>query len=130
MRPEAEGAAQEALTRALMRWGRIEDYAEPWVVATATNLPIDGVRRGQRGRPAEESTPAPAAAFVEERMDLVRALLALPRRQREVIALRFLGDLSELDVATALGLSNGTVKSHCACGVTARREQMQPVAGR
>jgi RNA polymerase sigma-70 factor (sigma-E family) len=124
-RPEAEDVAQEALTRALMRWQRIEEYAEPWVVRTSTNLAIDVVRR--RGRRNEESKDAVTTdRFIDERVDLVRALLALPRRQREVVVLRYLGDFSESDVAVALGLSNGTVKSHAARGLTALRARLQP----
>src|SRR4051794_24850452 len=77
-RPEAEDVAQEALTRALMRWQRIEEYAEPWVVRTSMNLAIDVVRR--RGRRNEESKDAVTTdRFIDERVDLVRALHALPR---------------------------------------------------
>jgi RNA polymerase sigma-70 factor (sigma-E family) len=125
-RAEAEDVAQETLTRALVRWRRVEEYAEPWVVRTATNLAIDVVRR--RKRYADEMTDQGVGdVFVDERMDLVRALMALPRRQREVVALRFLADFSEKDIATALGLSNGTVKSHASRGLIALRAQLQIV---
>ena len=69
-------------------------------------------------------------AFVDERLDLVRALSALPRRQREVVVLRFLGDFSEATVATVLGLSAGTVQSHSARGLEALRRTLNPVAGK
>jgi RNA polymerase sigma factor (sigma-70 family) len=125
-RAEAEDVAQETLTRALVRWRRVEEYAEPWVVRTPTNLAIDVVRR--RKRHADEMTDRGVGdVFVDDRMDLVRALMALPRRQREVVALRFLGDFSEKDIATALGLSNGTVKSHASRGLIALRAQLQIV---
>ncbi len=47
-----------------------------------------------------------------ERLDLYRALDALPRRQRDVLVLRHLADMSEAAVAEALGCSIGTVKSN------------------
>jgi len=46
------------------------------------------------------------------RVALVAALVHLPRRQRETIVLRYLCDLPEADVAKALGVSAGTVKTH------------------
>ena len=128
-RTEAEEVAQEALTRALVRWRRLEQYAEPWVVRVATNLAIDVIRR--RARHQEEMSERMIVdAFVDERLDLVRALSALPRRQREVVVLRFLGDFSEATVATVLGLSAGTVKSHSARGLEALRRTLNPVAGK
>ena len=127
-RVEAEDVAQEALTRALLRWRRIESYAEPWIVRTATNLAIDVVRRRTR-QGQELPEQATHDVFADERMDLVRALMTLPRRQREVIALRFLGDFSENDIAATLGLSKGTVKSHAARGLSALRAHLQPIVG-
>lgn len=125
-RTEAEEVAQEALTRALVRWRRLADYAEPWVVRVATNLAIDVVRR--RNRQREETTEHMVLdAYVDERVDLVRALSTLPRRQREVVVLRYLGDFSEATVATALGLSSGTVKLHSARGLEALRRTLSPV---
>lgn len=117
---EAEDVAQEALTRALMRWHRIEEYAEPWVVRTATNLAIDAVRRRKR-QTEEMSEQVERDPHATERLDLAEALASLPRRQREVVALRFLGDFSERETAAALGLSSGTVKSHTARGLAAMR---------
>jgi RNA polymerase sigma factor (sigma-70 family) len=46
------------------------------------------------------------------RIDLQRLLAQLPKRQRDVVVLRYLADLSEADVAAELGISIGTVKSH------------------
>lgn len=52
------------------------------------------------------------ADHVVLRAALAAALVHLPRRQRETIVLRYLCDLPEADVASALGLSAGTVKTH------------------
>ena len=67
---------------------------------------------------AEES-----ALAIVERSSVIAALNALPARQREVVALRFYADLSEAQVAAALGISTGAVKSH-----TARaKDSLRPV---
>lgn len=50
----------------------------------------------------------------EDRVDVARALEALPRRQREVAVLRYLLEMSTGEVAAALGIAEGTVKSSLA----------------
>jgi RNA polymerase sigma factor (sigma-70 family) len=54
-------------------------------------------------------------------MELQRHLVSLPRRQRQVVALRYLADLSEADVARGLGCSVGAVKRHARRGLEAMR---------
>lgn len=119
-RAEAEDIAQEALARALVRWRKVEPYAVPWVSRVAANLAIDKARKDRRT--TEERTdrgrPDPDAA---ERMDLVRALRSLPRRQRDVVLLRYLMDQSEEHVAGLLGVSVGSVKTHASRGLAALR---------
>ncbi len=56
------------------------------------------------------------------RSDLIVALRRLPARQRAVIVLRYLDDLSEAETAEALGCSVGTVKSTCSRGLSRLRE--------
>ncbi len=127
-RTVAEDIAGEALARAYSRWPSVSTHAEPWVVTVATNLALDIAR--QRARAARRGTelvdPQPVDQ-VETRLDLQAALLALPRRQREVVALRFLGDFSEQATATALGLSVGTVKSHASRGLSRLRTTVERV---
>ncbi len=63
---------------------------------------------------AEPDVGPPADADVllaEEHQEVLRAVNALPRRQREVLVLRYWSDLSEAEIADALGISKGTVKS-------------------
>ncbi len=122
-RGEAEDVAQEALARALVRWSRLADGPEGWLTRVSFNLAIDRYRR--RRPPAALHGPVGVVdAHRAERVDLVRALAALPRRQREVVVLRYLADLGEADVAVALGCSVGTVKSHAHRGLAALRRRL------
>jgi DNA-directed RNA polymerase specialized sigma24 family protein len=121
-RPDAEDVAIEAVARAQTRWQELAAYGEAWVVRTATNLALDLMRRG---RP--RFVPDPAAGpdlVVEHRVDLVRALGRLPKRQREVVLLRYVGDRSEHEVAMVLGISAGAVKTHASRGLTALRARL------
>jgi RNA polymerase sigma factor (sigma-70 family) len=113
-RPEAEDVAQEALARAYAGWP-IAGNAEAWVTRVATNLAIDRCRRRRPTANLVESVSnhlAPSTDDAGPRIDLARALAALPRRQREVIALRYLVDMAEADVALALQTTVGAVKQH------------------
>jgi DNA-directed RNA polymerase specialized sigma24 family protein len=114
-RPEdAADAADEALARALERWDVVSRMASPdgWTFQVAYNLLR---RRGRRqvieqrvlrraGGGVATSVPAPAG----EAWDAVKDL---PRRQREVVVLRYIADLPEAEIAAVLGISRGTVSS-------------------
>ena len=117
--PAAEDAVQEALIRAWIRSERGEgvESLPAWVAAVALNLTRSGRRRTMaerraRRRSAERSVVA--AAPSEEHMDVASALEALPRRQREVAVLRYVLEMSTAEVAAALGIAEGTVKSSLA----------------
>lgn len=60
-----------------------------------------------------------------ERDAVVRALHGLPPRQREALVLRYYGDLSEAQIAAAMGISRGAVKSHTARGMAALRNVLE-----
>ena len=64
------------------------------------------------------------------RIALVAALGSLPRRQRQAVALRYLGDLSDGEVAVALGISVGSVKTHIHRGLGALRSPPRSRHGR
>src|SRR3954469_8666838 len=72
---------------------------------------------------------APSAengAIVElERSAVVKALSALPNRQREALVLRYYGDWSEAEIAQSMGISRGAVKSHTARGMAALRSVLE-----
>ena len=130
-REEAADLAQEACARAYSRWNRVGglDSPEAWVARVAGNLAIDAQRRRQTAARQNATNPAAnlvaAVAPVGERVDLHRALLALPRRQRQVVLLRFVADLPEAAVAAALGCSVGTVKAHASRGLATLRSILE-----
>jgi len=138
-REEARDIAQEALSRTYARWPRVRDRAPGWVAKVATNLALDHLRR-RRPEPVGDheglgeqdsssgasSASADLGAPVVTRIELVDALRGLPRRQRDVVVLRYVADLAEADVAQALGCSKGTVKSHGHRGLAALRVAIGP----
>lgn len=119
---DAEDVAAESLARVYARWPKIADHAQPWAVTVATNLALDRGRRATtavRKQHAVASLDASADPRIEQRLDLQAALRRLPKRQREVVTLRFLVDWSVDETATALGIDAGTVKRHTSRGLTA-----------
>ena len=65
------------------------------------------------------------AMAAETRAAVMTALDTLPSRQREVLVLRYYTDLAESDIATTLGISRGTVKSHASRGLQALRTTLE-----
>jgi len=129
----AEDIASETLIRAYAHWRRIGDkpWREGWVVRVATNLAIDAVRKH---RPITDAEVAEGQSPAEQdevaiRLALAAALRSLPRRQREVVALRYLAGFSEAEAAAALRISTGSVKTHLHRGLGALRISMQGTAG-
>jgi RNA polymerase sigma factor (sigma-70 family) len=92
-REDASDVAQDAMARAYERWRRIAPYAEAWVARVATNLAIGEWRRRRARGPLPDLEADALESATVERIDLVQRLSALPRRQREVLALRYLADL-------------------------------------
>ena len=123
--PGAEDAAAEALARALASWQRVWrlPYRDAWVMRVTANVAIDMLRRTPPHvpPPTPEDDLADAAAL---RVTLAAALARLPKRQREVVALRYLGGLSEAEVAERLHLSATTVKVHARRGAAALRRRL------
>ena len=132
---EAEDVAAEALARTLASWRKVRTMNAPegWVVRVATNLAIDVFRRRKwvDDRIVRLARPDVVAAKGEDtdiRVDLHALLQGLPQRQREVLALRYLVDLSEAETAAVLGIAQGTVKRHANRGISRMREEVTSVA--
>lgn len=121
---EAEDVAAEALARALALWHQISHlrYREAWVLRVATNAALDVARRKPRGSHSPEPGEFEDALII--RVALVTALETLPKRQREVIMLRYLAGLPEDDVASCLGLSVNSVKKHRQRGIAVLRARL------
>jgi RNA polymerase sigma-70 factor (sigma-E family) len=119
-RQEAEDVAQEACARACLRWSRLDD-PPAWVARVSANLALDRWRRLQTAAKHRAERVAETMPEDARRIDLHRALETLPGRQRQVIVLRYLADLTEEQTATALGCAVGTVKSHASRGLAALR---------
>ncbi len=116
-RPTAEDAVQEALARA---WERMDrgvhiDSVTAWVTTVAMNLSRSGLRRIRAERRAKDKIRVLAGTDVGgptgDRIDVVRALAELPRRQREATILRYYLDLTVQEIARAMNVSEGTAKS-------------------
>lgn len=117
-RETAEELAQDALAKIWNDWDRVStmDHPEAYAFRVAFNASSSLFRRKAAERRAHrrvgsvqtESTPHLMSA---ETLDLQRAVAGLPRRQRDVIILRYFVDMRVDDVAVALGISPGTVKT-------------------
>ncbi|WP_238992411.1 RNA polymerase sigma factor [Jiangella ureilytica] len=113
----AEEATAEAFARALARWpaGAALDSPVTWLLKVAVNEVRTRWRRGRLERrhlqrlAAEPERHTPAA---EPRDDaLWAAVAALPERSRQMVAMRYVLDLAEHEIAAALGVTRGTVAS-------------------
>ena len=108
----ARDATDEAFLRALIAWPRVQSMASPagWVYRVAINV----ARRRGRRRAVEQRLwarrrpPAEVPAPAGEAWALVRDL---PERQRLAVVLRFVADLTEPQIAAAMGISRSTVSS-------------------
>lgn len=113
--PTAEDVVHDAFARALGR--EVHPEAALGYVRTAV---VNGARSTlRRRRTARDyvapiglaADPADAAVLADEHREVLAALHRLPRRQREVLVLRYYAGLSEAEIATTTGISRGAVKS-------------------
>ncbi|GAA1372445.1 SigE family RNA polymerase sigma factor [Catellatospora chokoriensis] len=115
---QAEDLLQTSLVKAWGAWRRIDADPEPYVRRILVNTYATWWRRRWRGEQPTAVLPEPAGSDphlgVDARDEVWRALGRLPRRQRAVLVLRYFEDLSEAQIAEAMGVSVGTVKSQAA----------------
>jgi RNA polymerase sigma-70 factor (sigma-E family) len=126
-RHHAEDLVQDAFAGLHANWHRLRD--EQSAVAYLRQAVVNRSRSLLRRRRTAAGYAWPAAAeepgadsdvlMAEEHLRLRRALSVLPRRQREVLVLRYWVDLSEAEIAETLGIRAGTVKSTASRGLRA-----------
>lgn len=112
----AEDLLQASLVKAWSAWSRIEGDPEPYVRRILVNTQTSWWRRRWRGELPTAEMPDVGqpghAERIDDREHLWQALRRLPVRQRTVLVLRYFENLSEAEIAEAMGCSLGTVKSH------------------
>lgn len=123
----SEELQQEVFLRAVRAGERYRPTGRitTWLYAIAANLVRDEFRRAQRAPlPLDQEatgppTPSPEELLLagEEVAKLRQALLALPYEQRSALILRYYHDLSYAEIAVALGIPVGTVRSRLHNGV-------------
>ncbi len=125
----AEDALQSAYAKAYAAWRKVRaaDDPEAYVRRMAINELLGVRRRSWWKSERSVAEPPPTTSIgshepgVVQRDELWRIVLTLPVRQRAVIVLRYYEDLSEQQIADALGCSRGTVKSQASAALTTLR---------
>lgn len=128
-RSTAEDVVQEAFAGLYRRWGSLDDpdKAAGYLRTAVVNGSRSKLRRRMTERRYEHlhlaeawaTTPSAESAALDrdDARAVAAAVAALPRRQREVLVLRYHQDLSEADIAETLGISKGAVKAYASRGL-------------
>jgi RNA polymerase sigma-70 factor (sigma-E family) len=134
----AEDVVQDAFEQLHRRWRSLRKPSSALDYARSTVL--NGCRSVLRRRlvarrhEARIAVPTPpgtdAAVALEQRTELIGAFRSLPRRQREVLALRYYLDMSVADVAATLRISEGAVRSTASRGLAALARVLPPPSSR
>lgn len=129
----AEEIVQDAFVAMHGSWHRLRepDKAVAYLRRAVLNRSKSQLRHRAvvgRHQPAPPPDVASAEAYAmasAQRAEVLDALRALPRRQRETLLLRYFCDLSEAQIADTLGISQGAVKSHAFRGLAALRTLLE-----
>lgn len=131
-RESAEEVVQDAFLATIRRWHQLRDpsAAQAYLRRAVVNGSRDRLRRRRvrRAATAPEAgttrSPEDEVLLLEEHRALIAALRKLPRRQREVLVLRYFSDFSERETARAVGISIGGVKSSAHRGMAELRRML------
>jgi RNA polymerase sigma-70 factor (sigma-E family) len=136
--PAAEDVVQDAFVAMHGSWRRLRDTdkALAYLRQTVVNRSRSRLRhlkvvdrKASALLPPDSRGHAPSAEHgalaAYERTRVLDAVRTLPQRQREVLVLRYYSDLSEAQIAEALGISTGAVKSHASRGMSALRQRLE-----
>jgi len=132
-RGHAEDLVQAALEKTHRRWDKVARMDAPiaYVRRVMVNTAISWRRRRRVVEVPLLAADGPVSdpyAPVDQRQQVLVALRRLPPRMRAVLVLRYFADLSEADVADALGCSVGSVKSQASRGLSRLREHLESPA--
>jgi RNA polymerase sigma-70 factor (sigma-E family) len=130
----AQDLVAEAFARAWASWRTVSKHPAPaaWVVRTALNANVSWWRRRRREVPIPDpglvADLAVADGGADSSLDprVMTALMRLPARQRQVVALRVLLDLDINRTAQVLGIAPGTVQSHMGRAIASLRNDLMP----
>jgi RNA polymerase sigma-70 factor (sigma-E family) len=134
---DAADLVQEALVRLGTGWARVRQKGNPegYVRTTMARLYVSWWRRRRREDLVDElpdrAVPddgADTAVWDESRRGLWQALLTLPPRRRAVLVLRYYEVCTDEEIASVLGISRATVRSHAARGLEQLRTAWEPTA--
>ncbi|GAA2350524.1 SigE family RNA polymerase sigma factor [Dactylosporangium salmoneum] len=124
-----DDVVQLTIEKLYQRWPRVSavEHLDQYVRQMLVRTFLDERRRawsriGLFGATGPEPPPHAPHEAVDDRLALRAALEKVPRRQRAVLVLRYLCDLSVEETAAILGCSPGTVKSQCARGLATLRQ--------
>ena len=127
----AEDAVQTAFAKVYRSWRRISRLSSPeaYVRKMVVNEVLNDRRRARRRHEITSDAPPERAALAgpDDALGgelLWRAVAALPPRQRAVLVLRYYEDLSEQQIADALGCRPGTVKSQASAALATLRTRL------
>lgn len=128
-RTTAEDVVQDAFSGLVKAWPNLRDdgAVRAYLRTSVVNRSRTALSRRRRARsvlPLHEPPPPnvdESLILAEEHREVLQALAGLPRRQREVLILRYWSGLSEADMSQTLGVSNGTIKSTASRGLAALR---------
>ncbi|MFI0774118.1 RNA polymerase sigma factor [Streptomyces sp. NPDC021212] len=130
---DPENIVAEAYYQIYRKWRKLRDSscAESYLRSVVCNLSRMRIRHLQVTRkhiepPADSAISAEASALLrDDQRILVAALGKLPRRQREALVLRHWLGLKEGEIAEAMGISSGSVKTHISRGIAALTQVME-----
>jgi RNA polymerase sigma-70 factor (sigma-E family) len=134
-RADAEDLVQAALAKTYLAWDRIEDRGavDGYVRRAMVNTQISWWRRRRVEEYPTDDIPEQAVADhagdSELQDTLRRAIERLPRRMRAAVVLRYYEDMTEAEIASVLGVSQGTVKSTVSRAVAKLRIDAELLGG-
>ena len=135
-RADAEDVVQEALARALPRWGRISrvDDVEAYLRRMVVNAHTSWWRRFRRRESPVEQVrdqvvAPPAGLLPDQRAGLWAACQALPEAQRTAVVLRYYEQLEYAEIAELTGVREGSVRSRVSRGLSVLRATLPETLG-